>query len=494
MLPARETDWAFSVRLLTQSFQTWSKVQRQYIATEHQYQCYLRAPLTTDHDWEFLLPCEEEPGGKPLLELIARTKYSKVYQARNLKRAEPVVYKILTCKARQLTRHQAKLLRLIVRELSLLHSFRHPHLMQAIASQCLLQHGHFYQVIHKLPMARDTLETAWSRHQITTFPEAIQVLSQVALALSYLHQRGYYHGDVKPANVFLFEGGLVQLGDFNLSVDYWHSMEMSHSSLPYRPPELCFQGGDYTLASDMWSFGLLMLDVLYGLPFLESFFQVENTAQLVDALTWVLNEPNLQTTQNVPQWQRRLQKLLTKAGTPLKPLLKGESQLETRYWDLMWHLLRWDPDQRYSVQDTLDHPLWGIRHREGEEVKHDRDSDMTISMSWMERSLAQLCPQTVPDFFGRKVVRLYHRLVQALTTRQVTFTEETIFEECFYFLWFLLFKPDLERFQRPDFQSVMCHILMLLNYQVELVEEPEIESLLHAQYDDGRTGDTAACE
>ena len=46
---------------------------------------------------------------------------------------------------------------------------------------------------------------------------AIDIMRQVAQALSYAHRRNYVHRDVKPANIFLTTEGFVKLGDFGIA-------------------------------------------------------------------------------------------------------------------------------------------------------------------------------------------------------------------------------------------------------------------------------------
>lgn len=41
----------------------------------------------------------------------------------------------------------------------------------------------------------------------------------ITLAVQFFHNKGYYHGDIKPENILLFEDGRVQLADYSLSFD-----------------------------------------------------------------------------------------------------------------------------------------------------------------------------------------------------------------------------------------------------------------------------------
>jgi len=48
-------------------------------------------------------------------------------------------------------------------------------------------------------------------------PEAVFYVSQIAVGLSYLHDRGIIHRDLKPANILLTANGTIKLSDFGLA-------------------------------------------------------------------------------------------------------------------------------------------------------------------------------------------------------------------------------------------------------------------------------------
>jgi serine/threonine protein kinase len=51
-------------------------------------------------------------------------------------------------------------------------------------------------------------------------PQALDIMSQVLLALSYAHARGVIHGDISPANIFVTaSSGTVKLIDFSRRMD-----------------------------------------------------------------------------------------------------------------------------------------------------------------------------------------------------------------------------------------------------------------------------------
>lgn len=92
------------------------------------------------------------------------------------------------------------------------------------------------------------------------------IVRQLAEGLAELHRRGWLHGDLKPANVILNRRGEATLFDFGLArrlnspecraVDAWYG------TLRYAPPESFVPQRGLTAASDVYSLGLMLFELL----------------------------------------------------------------------------------------------------------------------------------------------------------------------------------------------------------------------------------------
>ncbi|MFE6623948.1 protein kinase [Streptomyces sp. NPDC057740] len=102
-------------------------------------------------------------------------------------------------------------------------------------------------------------------------PDAVRVLRGVATGLAHMHDAGWVHGDLKPANVLLGTAGEVWLADFGLATE----LDGTHAHLPplgtldHLPPEWWSQrtGADGAVVrptADVWAFGILAHQVLTG--------------------------------------------------------------------------------------------------------------------------------------------------------------------------------------------------------------------------------------
>lgn len=113
--------------------------------------------------------------------------------------------------------------------------------------------------------------------------EAISVLLQCARALQHIHLRHIVHRDVKSQNVFLTSTGEVKLGDFGVARVLEAAGDFAVTAIgtpSHLAPEVC-HGEAYGTQADMWSFGVVMFEVLA----LEPPFQAENILALVSRIT-----------------------------------------------------------------------------------------------------------------------------------------------------------------------------------------------------------------
>ncbi|GMI69908.1 BLUE LIGHT SIGNALING1 [Hibiscus trionum] len=82
------------------------------------------------------------------------------------------------------------------------------------------------------------------------------ILKETLKALSYLHNRGNIHGDVKPSNILLDSNGCVKLADLGASCSFYGRK----SAKPHWvAPEIIKSRAVSSFETDIWSFGVTAL-------------------------------------------------------------------------------------------------------------------------------------------------------------------------------------------------------------------------------------------
>jgi serine/threonine-protein kinase len=117
--------------------------------------------------------------------------------------------------------------------------------------------------------------TGQSLHELMTKGEKLgpdkgcDITDQVLAVLEEAHARGIVHGALKPTNIFVDQQGLVKITDFVIEGEIKESMLPKVVELlqdaKYSSPEELF-GRPATQRSDIFSLGLIMLEMVTGKP------------------------------------------------------------------------------------------------------------------------------------------------------------------------------------------------------------------------------------
>lgn len=93
-------------------------------------------------------------------------------------------------------------------------------------------------------------------------------MGQILLGLQYLHDQGVIHRDIKGANILTTKDGKVKLADFGVSTSTLAGADKEAQVVgtPYWMAPEIIQLSGATPASDIWSLGCTVIELLEGKP------------------------------------------------------------------------------------------------------------------------------------------------------------------------------------------------------------------------------------
>src|SRR5262249_17364167 len=93
-------------------------------------------------------------------------------------------------------------------------------------------------------------------------PDWIEPLVRASEQLTVLHRAGLLHGDVKPANVIVGEGGAGTLVDLGLAAPWREGGTLAHGLTPkFAAPEL-LNGEPLTVRAEVYALGATLADAM----------------------------------------------------------------------------------------------------------------------------------------------------------------------------------------------------------------------------------------
>lgn len=182
------------------------------------------------------------------------------------------------------------------------------------------------------------------------------IVYQILKCIKYMHSADLLHRDLKPSNILLNAECHAKVADFGLarSVAQWEDdkeplLTDYVATRWYRAPEILFGSHSYTKGVDMWSVGWILAELMLGKPM----FPGVSTLNQIERVLKITGMPSQEDIYD-------LGSNATKIFATIPPIKKAslESLFPTASEDaidLMNKLMKFNPSDRLTVEEALDH-------------------------------------------------------------------------------------------------------------------------------------------
>jgi serine/threonine protein kinase len=163
---------------------------------------------------------------------------------------------------------------------------QHPHILPIYDAG---EEGDWCYIVTEHVHGARTLAAYCRPDNLLRIDDVVEIVYKCARALHYAHSRGVIHRDIKPSNIMLTQDSDVRIIDFGIALvadSDISRIEGIAGSPSYMSPEQV-QGQDITGASDIYSLGAVMYELLTGTrP-----FKASNLAKLLHQIVYATPPP-----------------------------------------------------------------------------------------------------------------------------------------------------------------------------------------------------------
>lgn len=280
------------------------------------------------------------------LQKIGEGTYGVVFKARDRETNEMIALKRI-----RLEQEDEGVPSTAIREISILKELQHPNIVR------------FMDVVHsdnKLFLVFEYLDQDLKRFMDSVRtpsldPTLIQsYLFQLLNGIEHCHRHRVLHRDLKPANLLIDRRGSLKLADFGLARAFGIPVRhYTHEvvTLWYRAPEILLGAKKYSTPVDIWSIGCIFAELVTRSPLFPGDSEIDQLYKIFRALgtptedVWqgVSDLPDFKPT--FPRW------------SPVS-LRNTVPALDDVGLNLLTQMLLYEPSQRITARDALNHPYF----------------------------------------------------------------------------------------------------------------------------------------
>ncbi|KAL3650848.1 hypothetical protein CASFOL_007251 [Castilleja foliolosa] len=264
------------------------------------------------------------------LERISSGAYGTVYRARDIMTGEIVAVK----------KEAEGISKSTIAEVNILRALKHPRIVD-FKNVVMDDNDGVIDVYVVMEYLEYDLCEYMKETATFTLSEIKRLMRELLEGVSFIHWNGVMHRDLKPSNVLVNANRDLKICDFGMSRPFpneWNPVcTPIVCTLWYRAPELLLGScTSYSGAIDMWSVGCIMAEFFLKRVLFSGDSEIQQLG--------VINNTILN--QSCDQLYDKFDAARSEKGGPV---------LTEKGFDLLCRLLAYDPQNRISAQDALDH-------------------------------------------------------------------------------------------------------------------------------------------
>lgn len=278
------------------------------------------------------------------IEKIGEGTYGVVYKAREKKTG-----KIVALKKIRLENESEGIPPTTIREIILLKNLRHSTIISL--EDVIYNNEKMYLVFEFIDMdLRQFLDKIYGSDMVLQPHIVKKMAHQLVTSIFFCHTRNIFHRDLKPQNILVDANGNIKLADFGLGRLASIPLRVYTSevvTLWYRPPELLLGAKYYDSSVDVWSAACIIAEIILLKPLFPGDSEIDQLFKIFK----ILGTPNNKTWHNVETLQNFQKEFPKWKAMDLFEILDCEADLV----NLISKMLTYDPLQRFSAQQALEH-------------------------------------------------------------------------------------------------------------------------------------------
>ncbi|CRG98973.1 cdc2-related protein kinase 1, putative [Plasmodium relictum] len=204
-----------------------------------------------------------------------------------------------------------------------------------------------------------------------TISELKCLLKQLLSGINYLHTNWVMHRDLKPTNLLYSNRGILKICDFGMSRKFGHinihNLTKNVVTLWYRAPELLLGEKFYTNKIDIWSVGCIFAEMILKKPLFIGDNEYEQIMKILSLLglpdkesypefyeyTFISKNKDLFKKKKIKMNVNNIRSYFPNVANQFSGLYLSDNGI-----DLLQKLLHFNPKNRISAAEALNHPYF----------------------------------------------------------------------------------------------------------------------------------------